>query len=216
MFTGHYEDWRKSRMNAIQKYIHPGYFQSKTLLELGCGYADIGNMFYELGANVTSCDARTEHLDVVKERYPHIKTFVFNGENDDIAEKYDIILHWGLLYHLSKIEEHLEKVLQKCDVLLLETEVSDSDDPQFYISIDESGFDQAYHNEGIRPSQQFVEKELKKNGFEYKLIKDPIINSTFHVYDWDITNSNTWKGGYRRFWICWKNVDSPLVSFESA
>lgn len=198
-------------MNGIKKYISPEYFKSKTLLEVGCGYADIGNMFYELGANVTSCDGREEHLMVVNQKYPHIKTMIFDGDNDSIIDKYDIIVHWGLLYHLNEIEIHLEKISQKCDILLLETEVSDSDDNNFYISTNEQGFDQALNNTGIRPSPCYVENILEKNGFHFKLIKDPILNSGFHCYDWDISNSKTWRHGLRRFWICWKNINSPLA-----
>lgn len=211
MFTNHYNNWRISRMNGVKKYIPVDYFKSKTVLELGCGIADIGNMFYELGATVTSSDVRKEYLDHVSIKYPHIKTILIDGDNDNIEEKYDIILHWGLLYHLKEIELHLERVSQKCNVLLLETEVSDSDDKNFYISTDESGYDQAFNNKGIRPSPSYVENILEKNGFHFKLIKDPILNSDFHCYDWDITNSNSWKHGLRRFWICWKNIESPLV-----
>ena len=211
MFCGHYDDWRASRMNGVKKYISPDYFKSKTLLELGCGYADIGNMFCELGAIVTSGDARKEHLDVVKDRYPHIKTLLIDGDNDAVKDKYDIIVHWGLLYHLNEIELHLEKISQQCDVLLLETEVSDSDDKHFSISTDEGGFDQAFNSKGIRPSPSYVERVLEKNGFQCKLIKDPILNSGYHCYDWDIRNSNTWRDGLRRFWICWKNIDSPIL-----
>jgi hypothetical protein len=209
-FSGHYIEWRNSRMNGIKKYIYPGFFKSKTLLELGCGYADIGNMFYELGAIVTSSDSRKEHIDVVNNKYPHIKTLIIDGDNDTINEKYDIILHWGLLYHLGEIERHLEKVSQKCDILLLETLVSDSDDSNFYISITENGYDQAFNEKGIRPSPSYVEKLLEKNGFKFKLIKDSILNSEFHTYDWDIKNTNSYSDRMRRFWICWKNVDSPL------
>jgi len=210
MFADHYNKWRSSRMNGLIKYISPDYFKSKTLLELGCGYADIGNIFYELGAIVTSSDARQEHLEVVKERYPHIKTLLIDGDNMNIDCDYDIILHWGLLYHLNEIESHLEKVSKKCNILLLETEVSDSDDKDFYVSTEENGYDQAFHNSGIRPSQTYVENILEKNGFQYKLIKDPILNSDFHIYDWDIGNTKSYRHGLRRFWICWKNAPSPL------
>jgi len=179
-------------------------------LELGCGYADIGNMFYELGAIVTSSDIRNEHLNVVKQRYPHINTLLIDGDNPDIKEKYDIIIHWGLLYHLNEIESHLEKISQKCNVMFLETEVVDSDDDQSYISIHENGYDQAFNNKGIRPSPAYIEKVLEKNGFQFKLIKDSILNSDFHIYDWNISNSKSHRSGLRRFWICWKNVDSPL------
>jgi SAM-dependent methyltransferase len=210
-FSGHYDGWRNSRMNGIKKYISSDYFKSKTMLELGCGFADVGNMFYEMGAHVTSSDARNEHLDVVRNRYPHIKTLQIDGDNTHITEKYDIIIHWGLLYHLNEIEKHLEQVSQKCDVLLLETETADSDENNFYISTDEAGVDQAFHNKGIRPSESYVERVLVNAGFTFKLIKDPILNYDFHRYDWNISNSKTWGHGLRRFWICWKNVKSPLI-----
>jgi hypothetical protein len=168
-------------------------------------------MFYELGSIVTSSDVRKEHLDVVTQKYPNIKTLLFDGDKDSINDKYDIILHWGLLYHLKEIEIHLKNVSEKCDVLLLETEVSDSDDKEFYQLIDENDYDQAYNKIGIRPSPSYVEYLLEKNGFQFKLVKDPILNSEIHRYDWDITNSKKCENGLRRFWICWKNIDSPLV-----
>ena len=211
MFQDHYVEWRKSRMNAIKKYIDCNYFSSKKLLELGCGYADIGNEFYKLGAVVSSSDARQEHIEIVKTRYPHIETLIIDGDNDTISEHYDIIVHWGLLYHLNEIETHLEKISQHCDVLLLETEVSDSDDPTFYIKTEENGFDQAFSSVGIRPSANYVEKILKQHGFEYKMITDSILNAGFHTYDWNVRNTNIWRPGLRRFWICWKNVVSPLL-----
>jgi SAM-dependent methyltransferase len=211
MFSEHYIDWRESRMNGVKKFILPDYFKAKTLLELGCGNADVGNMFYELGATVTSSDARKEHLDVVNEKYPQIKTLLIDCDNDSIQEKYDVIVHWGVLYHIKEVESHLENTMQNCDVLLLETEVSDSDDKEFYIEVDEDGYDQAFNKKGIRPSQMYIESILEKNGFQYKLIKDPILNTENHFYDWNISNTNTWRNGLRRFWICWKNIDSPLV-----
>lgn len=211
MFQGHYNGWRESRMNAIMKYIPIDYFKFKKLLEVGCGYADIGNEFYKLGANVTSSDVRKEHIEIVKQRYPHINTLYIDGDIDEISYHYDVIVHWGLLYHLYEIENHLKMISCKCDVLLLETEVADSDDPNFYIKTQENGSDQAFNSVGIRPSPSYVERILTQNGFQYKLIVDPILNSDFHIYDWNVKNTNTWHHGLRRFWICWKNIESPLL-----
>jgi hypothetical protein len=198
-------------MNGINKYIKQGYFNSKTLLELGCGHAHLGNKFSELGAIVTSSDGRQEHLDVVNELYPHLKTLRIDLNKDDIPDTYDIILFWGLLYHLEEIETPIEKVSNKCNVLLLETEISDSDDDTFFISPDENGYDQAISGKGIRPSPAYVEKVLEKNGFQFKLIKDKILNNGYHQYDKELTNRKIWYAGFRRFWICWKNVESPLI-----
>jgi hypothetical protein len=71
---------------------------------------------------------------------------------------------------------------------------------------------QSYFRRGIRPSEKYVEKILNNNGFKYFMIKDSIVNSCFHKYDWEITNTKTWKSGLRRFWVCWnKNVDEKQL-----
>lgn len=211
MFRGHYDGWNESRMNGIKKYILPDYFKSKTVLELGAGHAHIGNKFSELGAIVTSSDGRREHVATINRIYPHLNTKLIDGDNITSIDNYDIIIHWGLLYHLKEIELHLEKISDKCNVLLLETEVADSDDNSFYLMTHESGHDQALNTIGIRPSPAYVEKILTKNGFNFKLIMDPILNSSFHNYDWEIKNTKSWRHGLRRFWICWKNLESPLI-----
>ncbi len=211
MFDGHYNNWIKSRMNGTLKYIPTEYFKNKKILELGGGHGHIGNKFYELESDVTTSDARKEHIKIVNEKYPHLKTLIIDGDNLENINKYDIIIHWGLLYHLKEIEDHIQKLSDKCDILLLETEVCDSDDDSFYILTNEKGYDQAFNNIGIRPSPSYVEKILKKNGFEYKIINDSILNSSFHNYDWEIKNTKSWRHGLRKFWICWKNINSPLL-----
>ena len=164
-----------------------------------------------MGGIVTSSDARNEHLTIVNNKYPHIKTLLIDCDNDIIKDNYDIIIHWGLLYHLTAIETHLKNVLEKCNILLLETEVYDSSTIEDCITIDEKGYDQSFHNKGTRLSQQKIENILEKNKFQFKIIKDPILNSDFHCYDWDITNSKTFKQGLRRFWICWK-LECPITT----
>jgi len=224
MFEGGYIQWRILRMNGIQKYISPDFFNNKTMLELGCAYADFGNMFYNLGSIVTSSDARNEHLEVVNTKYPHINTLRIDCDSDKIVEHYDIILHCGLLNHLHEIEEHLENVAQQCDVLILESLVCDSDDNTFSISVHESGNNQAYNGKGIRPSPSYIERVLENNGFEYKVIKDPILNGdrnldgpdlcNYTLYDWEITNSKNYNYTMVRFWICWKPGKCPLINPE--
>jgi hypothetical protein len=244
MFEGHYNEWILSRMAGIkmttpkvaaslrspngepgEKYILPDFFQGKTLLELGGGHAHNGNKFSELGAIVTTSDARPEHLEKVHELYPHLHTMIIDGDDDSffgvatnmvdtthpIPNHFDVILHWGLLYHLAEIEEHLKKIAGFCDVLLLETEVADAEEDDFCIRTKEAGYDQAFHSVGIRPSPSYVEKILAQNGFHFQMIVDPILNANIHQYDWEIKGTKSWRHGLRRFWICWKTDQaSPL------
>jgi hypothetical protein len=44
------------------------------------------------------------------------------------------------------------------------------------------------------------------------MIKDSVVNSSFHNYDWEIKNTKNWQPGLRRFWVCWnKNVDEKQL-----
>lgn len=210
-FGDHYINWRKSRFNGTLKYINSPFFKDKTLLELGGGYGDNGFFFKNMGSIVTSSDAREEHTINGKSKYPDLEFIVLDCDKDKINKKYDIILHWGVLYHMDKIAEHLDDVCDKCNYLLLETEVCDSTD-NLILKVDERDYyDQSFHFKGSRPSASTIEQILHKNNFNFKLITDGILNSDFHIYDWEVKNTNTWRHGLRRFWICWKNnVVSPL------
>ena len=208
MFEGHYNPWRNSRIEGIKKYVNLEALNGKTMLEVGCGYADLGNIFSQFGCKVTSTDARVEHLNEVNKKYPHINTFLLDCDKNKVVDKYDIILHWGVLYHITNIKEHLQNICEKCDILFLESEVSDVIDPDYNIKVYEKGYDQAFNDYGSRPSEKYIEKILEENGFNFKMIKDPILNAVGHIYDWEVKETKIHRDGLRRYWICWKpNVD---------
>lgn len=210
MFDNHYISWRKSRMDGICKYTDDSFFPGKTLFEVGAGHGHNGHMFHEKGCIVTCTDARSEHVVSGKLLHPHLDFYLFDCEKD-VPTKHDILLHWGVLYHLQNVDDHFAKIANSCDYLFLETEVCDSNDDLVLTVHEHNGYDQSYSTLGSRPSQLRVESLLRAHGFSYQLILDPILNSDFHKYDWKIENSNTWKHGLRRFWIAWKHgMQSPI------
>ena len=215
-FGNHYVDWQKSRTNAIEKYLPPNFFRGKSVHEIGCGHAFFGNYAHEKGAsNVFVTDARQEHIDIVKQKHPLLNSSVLDV--DDITqllnmENVDVIIHFGVLYHIKNVVSNLQTLSTKCKYMILETEVCDSDDATDNLSVIERiYYDQAYHGIGSRPSQQFVESILNICGFLYRCILDPILDTNCHNYSWEIKNTKKWKGGQRRFWICWKkDIDIPI------
>lgn len=211
-FEDHYIPWRCSRIAGLEKYFDVSLLQNKSLLEVGCGHADLGVYFRDnYKCKVAVSDARKEHLGVVIARYPDIAAFPFDCDNDKLTTKYDAILHWGVLYHISNVEKHLKNICESCDYLLLETEVLDSTDENEIVYTDESGFDQAYNTKGCRPSPSYVERLLAANEFEFKIITDEILNASIHSYAWTHSNNKTYGHGLRRFWIAWRTgVPSPL------
>ena len=100
-----------------------GLVKGKTLLEVGCGHADLGKRFNDMGAIVTSTDGRQEHIDVVKQRYPELESFQLDVDCEwNLNRKFDVIIHFGVLYHLSNWKENLKATLDHTDLVIFETE----------------------------------------------------------------------------------------------
>ena len=208
-FTGHYEYWRAKRITAIVEHYGEAWFKGKSVLELGCGYGDIGYVLMTLGAQVTFAEGRAENCDYLRRRFPGNPVYFMNCENEwPFAEDahFDLVLHMGLLYHLDNLWFALDKACACCDDLVLETEVSDSDDENFILKTDEntSGWDQSLIGHGSRPSGACVEKHLTALGWSMQRVTDTRCNALFHTYDWEVKNTGTWRHGLRRFWFCKK------------
>lgn len=213
-FKSHYEDWRKTRINKVLQNFETSFFQNKTILEVGCGYGDIGKFFTELGSNVIFTEGRSEHIPVIQENNPNSLVLNINHENiwkididGDKNKKFDMIIHFGLLYHLDKWEQDLQCALNQTDLIILETEVADSNEIIEFKLTDPLGYDQAVGESRIctRPSASYIESVFERNNFSYKRYDDEDLNSSFHNYTWKVEETDRGKNrewyGFRRFWI---------------
>jgi len=207
-FGEHYYGWRMKRIKRIIKHYGLTWFEKKKILELGCGYGDIGMAFVALGADCTFVEARDSHINEMRARYsdyPKEKLLVANLDGPwPFKESFDLVLHLGLLYHLNNWEESIKEVAARSSNMVLETEVCDSDDPDFILQINEEGYDQSFTGIGSRPSGPAVEKILHECGFKFQRLTDDSCNSTPHVYDWKIANTGDHGPAFRRLWFCFK------------
>jgi len=206
-FDGCYEEWRKNRFDRIVKHYGEEFFKDKSLLEVGAGCCDLGNMFYELGAVVTCQEGRKEHTDLAKKLYPHLKIYTCDlNVGLGIDEHFDVILHtgvlYGVLYHLNDYERPLIEACSHCDHLILETEVCDSPYPYacIYINENRGEFDQSLTGQGCRPSPAAVERVLREQGFNYERVFD-VKKAGPHSYNWVSKGDGSWIGGQRAFWF---------------
>lgn len=214
-FGEHYDGWRQKRIKKILDIFGKDYFKHKLILEVGCGYGDIGKYFREkIGAEVMFTEGREEHLSIIADNNPGAQIFHLNHENawkidfaDSPKKKFDAIIHFGLLYHLDNWKQDLECTLKHSDLIILESEVADSNEKIEHKLIDSGGYDQAINQtrRSTRPSAAYVESILTENGFSFKRYDDSDLNSLFHKYDWVVTESDKTQDwnmrGYRRFWI---------------
>lgn len=125
MFGGHYHEWRARRIRKIIKIIGRERLTRLEVLELGCGHGDIGIALWQAGAKVTFSDARQEHLDEIKQRYPGIakkkRLIQIDQENCwSLDRRFDLIVHFGLLYHVRNWPLSLDCSLAHADAMLLE------------------------------------------------------------------------------------------------
>jgi SAM-dependent methyltransferase len=209
-FTEHYDDWRARRLAAIRGHYGDAFFARRTVLELGCGYGDLGAAFSELGADVTCCDVRGEHLEVLRQRWPRLKAVQADLNREWPFGHFDVILHLGVLYHLESSHASLRQACRSCHHLVLETEVCDSNLPDLVVDTDEDGYDQAFDGRGCRPSPARVERILTEEGMRFERITDDRCNSGMHVYDWLVRDTGGFAHGLRRFWFAHVAPAAPI------
>ena len=206
-----YVEWNKVRFGWLLNKYGSGYFQGKTILELGAGSGALGQKFARCGAKVTCVEGRFNHVRSGRKLYPKLKFVHMNlekkGELLNLG-KFDIVIHFGTLYHLKNYESNLREALQLCrKVMFLETEVMDStEDEVLMIEENKKSPDQAISGFGAKPSPANVERIIRSCGFRPKVQLDAKLNlEELHVYDWELQNSKAWKPGRRRFWVVTKN-----------
>ena len=121
---------------------------------------------------------------------------------------FDLIIHWGVLYHLEYWQQDLECALQHTDLMCLESEIADSIDDTYDTKVSESWPDGAIPGSasgtgayGSRPSAAHVEKVLRELGCTFVRYDDADLNFRYHKYDWEVQNTGTAPPGQRRFWL---------------
>lgn len=184
---GGQQTWNQSRLTFVLNYFGADWFEGKSVLEVAAGHGQIGDALANLGSRVISTDARAVHVDAIKERGRI--AYIMNQEEPWTIDGYfDLIIHWGVLYHLDHWKEDLREALLRTKMLCLETEIFPSDDPTFEHKRDEPStqYDQSFSGKGTQPSAEHVEAWLVENGASYMRYDLPELNAGPMQYDWDL------------------------------
>lgn len=215
LFGDWYNQWRLLRVCKLEQIFGIDWFKGKRILELGCGYGNIGLYFKDLGADVTFADARQEFLDVVKRKCQTANTVLIDQDKEwDLNKKFDLIIHFGVLYNIKNWKQDLACALKQTQFLALETAVNRfAYDIEFEIKNFEYGDKHCgcFNNQGSLPSISLIEKELigKFNRYDDadlncggNLRYTLICNDQNKIYAKPIKSwhNNPFYGG-RKFWI---------------
>lgn len=197
----YFSNWQNNRIHFILSKYPKEFFKGKRILELGAYNGYIGAYFNSLGADVLCVDGRQENVDKIKLDYPNVK--VECSDLDCVHWNwghYDIIINFGLYYHLEKYhKEHLQNCINNCDLMFFESVIYDSYESEIFFRAEE-GKDQSLTNKGGTPSTQYVENIFINNNVLYEKFTDSKLNNGHH-YDWIDTNSKKLDEYARRFWI---------------
>jgi hypothetical protein len=219
--VGHYENWSKVRIQKIEKIFGPEFFKNKKLLEVACGFGDIGKYFktkYE--CSVTFTEGRTDNINFIEQNNPDSRVLLVNHEEPwSFEDKFDVIIHFGLSYHLDNWKNDLRCALDRTDLLIFETEVADSLKDDFEIKFcDYDSWDQAVGKKdgsrtATKASPAHIESVFKEKGFWHVRFDTHDLNSDFHNYTWTEAGVADTISGYtsssekgkRRFWVVFKD-----------
>lgn len=141
-----------------------------TALDLGCGVGHYSAALREIGFEVTAADARAQNVEEARSRHPEIDFRIVDAEDPSISQlgKFDLVVCFGLLYHLENPLRAMRNLSGLTDkVLLLGSIVVAEDDP-FLLLLDEpAGEDQSLRAVSCYPSEGAIIKMAYRAGFPH-------------------------------------------------
>jgi SAM-dependent methyltransferase len=223
VFGGIFNEWRVKRVRKLEYLFGQEWFKNKKILELGCGFGNVGLYLATLGSVVTFADARQEALDVVMNKNSSVELLLLNQETPwSLNRKFDLILHFGLLYNLDNWETDLYRTVHHAQFIALETAVSRFSG-RFESKIVHPHYPQEiygpYSGVGTLVSSANIEDVFNKLRAEYCRYDDKDLNMNANWdefrYDWPeddrtpetsgkVPAVNDWDSAYlggRRFWL---------------
>jgi len=111
--------------------------------------------------------------------------------------RFDAVLCFGLLYHLSAPARFLAACARIAPMLYLETVALDAGQA-VCLTVDEAGDDQAFSTRGCRPSPSWITDTLAREGFSTRDISSAAANwgpPAPSIFDWTIEDSGSWMRG---------------------
>lgn len=200
--TEYHPDWQDNRIKFILSKYSEDFFKGKRILELGAYNGYIGAYFNTLGAEVHCVEGRLQNTENIKRDYPNITVECFDLDMPDWKwGHYDIIINFGLYYHLENFHrEHLQNCITNCDLMFFETVVYDSYESAIFLR-NEVGDDQSLTDCGGSPTTSYVETIFKMYNSKYQIFNESRLNAHGHFYEWVDTGAGVYHPNQRRFWI---------------
>lgn len=142
----------------------------KSALDVGCGVGYFAALLRDLQFQVTALDARPENVAEAQKRYPGIDFRTSDAEEMDLPSlgTFDLVLCFGLLYHLEnplRGMRNLRALTGK--LLLLESMIVEDDEPFLLLRDEPAQEDQSLRAVSCYPSEGAIIKMAFRAGFPH-------------------------------------------------
>jgi 2-polyprenyl-3-methyl-5-hydroxy-6-metoxy-1,4-benzoquinol methylase len=155
----------RARFDHLQSLELP--WEGKAILDVGCGVGHLARTLANKGHQIAGVDAREENIRIFRQRHPELPSHVASVEEELTSlGVHDVLLCYGLLYHLENPFRALRNLAAICrELLVVETIVCDHELP-VAVWVDETkSANQALLGLGCRPSPSLVALALNRAGF---------------------------------------------------
>jgi FkbM family methyltransferase len=139
-----------------------------TAVDAGCAVGFFAQTLSEAGLTVCGFDGRSENVAEARRRFPEIPFETGNVEEAGILElgKFDVVLSFGLLYHLEnplRAMRNLRELTGKC--LFLESMCAPGEKSELLLREEPRVEDQSLTDMACYPSESSLVKMLYRTGF---------------------------------------------------
>ncbi len=215
-------DWTNKRINFIVKHYGDIINQCSSLINMAANQGDLSAFLVKACPSITSVineEGRSCHIETGKTRYLNMNWSQIDFQTCDLNElpSADIVLNFGLLYHLSQdriCDVIRSSILRANKILFLESIVLDSTEGDIlFQDYQPAHKEEQRSDQGIgeiteaRPSIRIINRVIEEIGCNYDFIGNPELDSHIEThgdfyYSWPIKNDKCKYG--RKMWVIYK------------
>ncbi len=142
----------------------------RTALDAGCGVGHFARRLHDWGYRVVGFDGREGNIIEARKRVPSAVFHCFDVEDPHVRqlEAFDLVLCFGLLYHLENPFAAVRNLAAMTrHALILETIIAPGDGPTAALVDEFRGQDQGLRHLALIPTQLTFTKMLYRSGFAH-------------------------------------------------
>ena len=165
-------EFRLAREEFLRRVLPP--WQSalglRSALDVGCGVGHFSALLRDLQLQVTAFDGRPENIAEARKRHAGVDFRVADAEEfaSSSSGVFDLVLCFGLLYHLENPMRGMRNLRALTGKLLLLESMMVEDDQPFLLLLDEpAGDDQSLRAVSCYPSEGAIIKMAYRAGFPH-------------------------------------------------